>query len=160
MCDADRAAGLLRDDPSLEADLDIHGPLLMVRFAGVGNVDGLRQLIALGVPVDAVESTGEGYLNRAPQSTALHTAAWRARHDVVELLLAHGANPGLRDGRGRTPLMLAVLACVESYWTEDQSTRSIAALLAAGAPVSGVRYPSGYADGDALLAAHGAQVGG
>ena len=43
--------------------------------------------------------------------------------------------PSLRvpDGRGRTPLQLAVRGCVDSYWTEYRSPESVKALLEAGA---------------------------
>jgi ankyrin repeat protein len=40
--------------------------------------------------------------------TALHSAAGRGWADVVAYLLEHGANPGVKDGLGRTPLDLAV----------------------------------------------------
>ena len=154
--DAARVATILALAPSLIEEVREHAALLMVRFAGVGNVAGITLLLDLGIPVDAAEPTGDGYHDRAPNATALHVAAWRARHELVALLIARGADVNLRDGRGRTPLMLAVRACVDSYWVDEQSTASIAALLTAGASVDGVPYPSGYADGDALLTAHGA----
>ena len=56
-----------------------------------------------------------------------------------------------RDGKGRTPLMLAVRACVDSYWTRRRSPESVKALLETGASTAGVMFPSGYADVDALL---------
>ena len=44
-------------------------------------------------------------------------------------------------------------ACVDSYWTEQRSPDSVAALLAAGARADArdVKYPSGYHDVDKLL---------
>jgi hypothetical protein len=60
------------------------------------------------------------------------------------------------DGKGRTPLVLAVRACVDSYWKGRRTPDSVEALLKAGATVGGVEYPSGYADVDELLKAHGA----
>lgn len=39
--------------------------------------------------------------------TALHEAASAGHADVVAYLIEHGANPDLRDARGRTPSMLA-----------------------------------------------------
>jgi hypothetical protein len=60
------------------------------------------------------------------------------------------------DGIGRTPLLLAVKACVDSYWTYRRSADSVAALLSAGASVLGVPNPSGFSDVDALLESHGA----
>ena len=134
------------------------GALLLARFAGVGNTAGIRVLIELGVPVGATLDQADGYHNRASYSTALHVAAWRARHETVELLLSHGAAAQALDSHRRSPLMLAVLANVESYWTNDPSPVSVAALLAAGASVEGVRYPCGFAPVDALLEAHGARA--
>ena len=154
--DAERAATLLRSTPSLSDALREHASILMVRYAGVGNMAGITTLLDLRIPVDVAEPQGDGYHDRAPHATALHVASWRARHELVALLISRGADVNPRDGRGRSPLMLAVRACVDSYWVDEQSTASIAALLAAGASVEGVRYPSGYADADTLLAAHGA----
>jgi hypothetical protein len=47
--------------------------------------------------------------------------------------------------------MLAVKACVDSYWTNRRSPESVEALLRAGASVNGVDFPCGYAEVDALL---------
>jgi hypothetical protein len=60
------------------------------------------------------------------------------------------------DAVGRTPLIFAIKACVDSYWTERRTPESVAALLGAGASVKGVPYPSGYAEVDALLQRAGA----
>jgi len=49
------------------------------------------------------------------------------------------------------------MACVDSYWSDRRTTESVAALLTAGASVRAVRYPSGYAEADALLAQAGAR---
>lgn len=87
----------------------------------------------------------------AKDSTALHVAAWRARHAAVKLLIERGAPVDALDGKGRTPLALAVRACVDSYWMERRSPESVEALLHAGAAVSGVNFPSGYAEVDELL---------
>ena len=114
--------------------------------------------------LDAVGSTseantlfkeGDGYFDIAKDSTALHVAAWRARHGTVKFLIERGAPVNAPDGKGRTPLALAVRACVDSYWTDRRSPESVAALLAAGASVSDVAFPSGYAEVDELLGAHG-----
>jgi ankyrin repeat protein len=139
-------------EPGLVSAVLAEGGRLLARFALTGNTDGVRLLLDLGIPVDAVFSEGDGYFGVAPRSTALHVAAWLARHDVVKLLIERGAPVDARDGAGRTPLSLAVRACVDSYWTERRSPESVRALLAAGAPVDGVQHPSGYAEVDALLA--------
>jgi hypothetical protein len=128
------------------------GGKLLAEFAGNGNTRGVACLLELGVPVDARFVEGDGYWSVAPSSTALHVAAWRCCHDVVRLLIEHGADLNVKDDRGRTPLVLAIKACVDSYWTESRSTESIAPLLAAGASTDGVTLPTGYDEADALIA--------
>jgi hypothetical protein len=110
----------------------------------------------LGVDVAALFREGDGYFGIAKNSTALHVAAWRAQHETVELLIQCGAPVNVPDGNGRTPLALAVRACVDSYWTHKRSRESVGALLRAGAPVNGVEFPSGYAEVDDLLRRFGA----
>ncbi len=95
---------------------------------------------------------GDGYFAIAPFSTALHVAAWKGHSSVVEMLVARGANVNARDGAGRTPLMLAVKACVDSYWTNRRTPDSVRILLGAGATKEEVVVPCGYDEVDALLA--------
>lgn len=118
------------------------------------HADG-RRLLDLGVDVKALHEEGDGYYDVARNSTALHNAAWRARHQAVKLLLERGASVKALDGQGRTPLALAVRACVDSYWTERRSPESVEALLDAGASVEGVPFPCGYAEVDELLRRQG-----
>jgi ankyrin repeat protein len=87
----------------------------------------------------------------AKDSTALHVAAWRMSDEVLELLITRGGDVNARDARSRTPLVLAVSACVDSYWKDRRSPRAVRALLAAGAHTAGVTYPSGFAEVDDLL---------
>jgi ankyrin repeat protein len=107
-------------------------------------------LLDLGVPVDALYE-GDPYFDIAKDSTALHVAAWKAWPKTVKLLIERGANVNAQDVKARTPLMLAVKACVDSYWTNRRSPESVEALLRAGASVNGVDFPCGYAEADALL---------
>ena len=58
------------------------------------------------------------------------------------------------DPLGRTPLALAIKACVDSYWTELCSPESVKMLLEAGASTSAITLPSGHAEVDALLEPH------
>lgn len=126
------------------------GNTLLAEFAGNGNTKGVQLLLDLGVPVDA-HYHGDPYFDIAKNSTALHVAAWKAWPKTVKLLIERGANVNAQDAKGRTPLMLAVKACVDSYWTNRRSPESVEALLKAGALISGVDFPCGYAEVDALL---------
>jgi ankyrin repeat protein len=129
-----------------------HQTALLREFAGIGNTDGVRCLLDLGVDVSSAFVFDDAYWGVGEPSTALHVAAWRARHPTVALLIERGASVDVQDGNGQTPLMLAVRACVNSYWMRGRSPQSVAALLAAGASIAGVNHPTGYEDIDVLLA--------
>jgi ankyrin repeat protein len=155
-CNAPRVQALAAAEPAHVTELLSHSAELLMRFAGVGNTCGVAHLLDLGADVSTPHPLGFGYFGIAPQSTPLHVASWRARHDTLRLLLQRGAPLDVPDGAGQTPLALAVRACVDSYWTERRSPASVSALLSAGASVSSARYPCGYAEVDAVLLAHGA----
>jgi ankyrin repeat protein len=133
------------------AALRADGGRYLAWFSGVGNVEGVRMLLDLGVPVAAPFAEGEGYFEVPPGSLAIHVAAWRASHATVRLLIDRGSPIDVRDGNGRTPLMLAVRACVDSYWKGLRTPDSVKALLDAGASTAGVTIPCGYDAVDALL---------
>ncbi len=137
--------------PNMIQELLQIGGALLARFSGVGNLEGVRTLLDLGIPVDALWPEGDPYFDITRNSTALHSAAWRANHDVVRELIARGANVNLADARNRTPLQLAVKACIDSYWKRRRQPDSVAALLAAGATKQGIKLPTGYDAIDALL---------
>jgi ankyrin repeat protein len=153
--DEERVRSIAAQEPRLADEVVAQGGRLLAEFAGTRNTNGVRLLLELGVPIDAPYQ-GDGYFDIAPNSTALHVAAWKAHPSTVKLLIARGAHVDAVDGKGRTPLALAVKACVDSHWTDRRSPESVKALLDAGAPVAGVPYPSGYADVDELLKSHGA----
>ena len=67
--------------------------------AMVGDVDALRRLLDLGLPIDAVDAQG---------CSALLRAAGGGHRSAVELLLARGADPRLAARSGATPLSAAV----------------------------------------------------
>ena len=129
---------------------------MLATFARVGNTEGVRHLLDLGVDVGAVDPQGNGYFGIAKHGTALHAAAWLARHPTVRLLIVRGSPIDPPDGDERTPLALAVRACVDSYWTHRRSPESVEMLLRAGASVREVAFPSGYPEVDDLLRRHGA----
>jgi len=153
--DSAKMRAIARHEPELLRELVVQGGQLLVQFAGVGNTAGLGQLLDLGVDVNAVTEDGDPYFDVAKNSTALHSAAWRAWPSTVKLLIARGASVNVVDGKGRTALALAVRACVDSYWKGRRTPESVEALLKAGATVRGVAYPSGYAEVDELLRACG-----
>jgi ankyrin repeat protein len=151
--DGDRIAAIVDREPQIVRELLNEGGTLLAEFAGNGNTAGVRRLLDLGVSVSALYGEGDGYFEIAKDSTALHVAAWRARHDTVRLLLTRGAAVNQRDGRGRTPLALAVRACVDSHWRDRRTPESIEALLNTGASLDGIEIPTGYAEADVLLLA-------
>jgi ankyrin repeat protein len=153
--DAAAIQALVQSDARAVDAVRAEGARLLAEFAGNGNTAGVGALLDLGVAIEA-RYGGDSYFDIAGNSTALHVAAWRARHDTVKALIGRGASVDPSDGRGRTPLALAVRACVDSYWMGRRSPESVEALLRAGATVRGIPYPSGYVEVDALLASHGA----
>jgi ankyrin repeat protein len=148
------AQSIIAHDPKLQAQLLSIGGTLLARFAGADNSAGVGCLLALGISPGAVWPEGDGYWELAPNSTALHVAAWRAHHDVVRTLIAAGTPVNAVDARNRTALQLAVRACTDSYWKYRRQPDSVAALLAAGATTAGITLPTGYDAIDTLLTPH------
>jgi ankyrin repeat protein len=146
-----RAQSLIAQKPRLQQQLLQIGGTILSRFSGVGNLEGVRTLLALGIPADALWPEGDPYFEITKNSTALHTAARRAQHAVVRELISAGAPISATDQRGRTALQLAVKACIDSYWKYRRQPDSVAALLAAGAPTEGIEIPTGYDAIDVLL---------
>jgi ankyrin repeat protein len=153
--DMPRVQALIAQDPQLLSQLLQIGGSLLARFAGANNLEALRILLDLGVPANAPWPEGDPYFDTPKNSTALHYAAWRAWHAIVRELIARGAPVNAlvnaQDERGRTPLQLAVKACIDSYWQRRRQPDSVAALLAAGATTEGIELPTGYDAIDALL---------
>jgi ankyrin repeat protein len=149
--DGARVRSIVAREPQLVRELLAEGGRLLAQFAGVGNTGGVRLLLELGVDVAAIDKEGDPYFDVAKDSTALHSASWRARHETVKFLIERGAPVNALNGKGRSPLALAVRACVDSYWSDRRSPESVEALLRAGASVDSVDFPSGYAEVDKLL---------
>jgi ankyrin repeat protein len=147
----DRAKSLIAANPDLQPRLLQLGGSLLARFSGAANLEGVRTLLDLGIPPDALWPEGDPYFDTTKNSTALHYAAWRAHHDVVRELIARGTPINATDLRGRTALQLAVKACVDSYWIRRRKPDSVAALLQAGATTQGIELPTGYDAIDELL---------
>ena len=126
--------------PALAAAADLRLP----DAAASKNTEAARALIAGGADVNARQADG---------ATALHVASWRGRPVAVRALIAGGADVNAKDAADRTPLMLAVKACVDSYWSDRRTPESVEALLAAGADPAPLTLPCGYEAVDALLSA-------
>ncbi len=91
--DRETVEAMRASDPSLVERAVAREPGQLIRAAGSDSLKGVRLLIELGFDVNARERT-------AP----LHESAMRGNLAIIELLLAHGANPNLRDtGYDATP---------------------------------------------------------
>ena len=114
---SDRLAELLDRDPSAVDAVAVDGfrPLQLAAF--FGHPDAARLLLERGAAVDAASGNDAGL-------RALHSAVAGRHPEVVDLLLAAGADPGAHQQGGFTPLMAAALHGNEPM---------VAALLAAGA---------------------------
>jgi ankyrin repeat protein len=152
--DAAAVERIARESPQVVAQLVAEGGKVLAEFTGNDNTGGVRLLLDIGVPVDARFEKGDGYWGIASDSTALHMACWRLCHETARLLIERGADVNAKNQKGQTPLQLAIMGCVDSYWTEWRKPDTITALLAAGASTEGVRVPTGYDEADALLTAH------
>jgi ankyrin repeat protein len=153
--DASQARGLAAEIFGAQAPDRAEVGRWLGRFANSGDPVSMATLLdvvlAWGISVDAEWPEGLDFMNIPRRSTPLQVAAWRARHAVVALLVEHGADVHRKDPLGRTPLDLAMKACVDSWWTDRRTTESIATLLAAGADPSGLALPTGYPAADLLL---------
>jgi Ankyrin repeats (3 copies) len=85
---ADRAQieHMLRADPGLAQHAIMRHPDQLVRAAENENPDAVTVLIELGFDVNAMS-----------RAAPLHEAAMRGNLELIELLLAHGADPDQRD---------------------------------------------------------------
>ncbi len=110
--------------------------------------DAVKLMLDLGFPVAHPEHS-HGY-------TPLHNAAWAGSGDLVELLISRGHPVDIRDpGYDATPLGYALYDClVEKRHPEGDFPRVIKALVEAGSPLNGVRYPTGDAVIDEVLQAY------
>jgi ankyrin repeat protein len=149
--DAEQIRLIIEKEPRLADEVIAMGGALLARFSGTGNLAGVRQLLDLGIDVTAPFMEGDGYFGIPKGSLAIHIAAWRGHPAIVQLLIDRGSPFDTPDGNGRTPLALAIRACVDSYWAERRTPASVQALLNAGATVGGIHFPTGYDAIDELL---------
>lgn len=122
-----RGAPGLEETAALEHAIDDTTPIgHLVAAARAGEVQRVRDLLAEGVPADALEAVnGHGPLHQAAGANAV---------EIVETLLTAGADPTAPDGKGLTPLMRAAASAAL-----DAGKR----LLGAGADVNAQHDPDG-----------------
>ena len=92
---------LLDNGASVESENMIAATPLHSAVNRGADPSAVEMLLTSGANVNAKTVGGGAY---AP----LHAAAANGRADLVEILLNHGANRDLKDGRGKTPLEMAV----------------------------------------------------
>ncbi|MCF0074133.1 ankyrin repeat domain-containing protein [Dyadobacter sp. CY261] len=153
--DAPEAQSIANGAPYLLKNLLAMGGELLAGFASCGNAEGVRMLLDLGVKVDEPFAAGDGYWDIPKGSLAIHIAAWLAYPDVIQLLILRGSPIDTPDANGRTPMDLAVRACIDSYWMDRRTPKSVEILLKAGAKADGISLPTGYAPVDELLGLSG-----
>ncbi|MDE1828288.1 MAG: ankyrin repeat domain-containing protein [Candidatus Micrarchaeota archaeon] len=95
------------------ADLEAANQRLIGAAAGA-NVDAVKRELAMGADIDARRPESMG------RTTALMSAAYYDREEIVELLIKKGASLELKDSLGSTALILAA---------RTNSTRSLDLLL-------------------------------
>jgi ankyrin repeat protein len=99
---ANRAPNLA--SPKLESEIIASLEILLAAGANVNAVvtDNQSRTARIARPNTMVDREGV-----MAHHSALHSAAGRGWPEVVAYLLAHGANPNLKDMAGRTPLVIA-----------------------------------------------------
>jgi ankyrin repeat protein len=109
------------------------------------NYAAVKLMLDLGFPVAHPERS-HGY-------TPLHNAAWAGSGDLVELLIARGHPVNISDpSYDGTPLDWALHDClVAKRHPEGEFARVVRALLEAGSPLKGVKYPTGHSAVDEVL---------
>ena len=90
--DRERVEHLIAHDPTLTQQAIARYSDQLVGAAQTNSLGGVALLIDLGFDVNAINRL-QGYHESAP----LHEAAAHGNLEMIELLLAHGADPDLRD---------------------------------------------------------------
>jgi ankyrin repeat protein len=89
--DASEAREIAVREPARLAALLQMGGTLLARFAGNGNIAGVRILLDLGVSATAPFAEGDGYFGFAPGTLPIYVAAKLYEPDVVKLLIERGS---------------------------------------------------------------------
>lgn len=87
-----------------------HLELKLFAYAMAGDLRQVETLIAAGADANALSAVSNSPVyGRLGHNTALMFATAAGKQDVVEFLLAHGADPSLRNLAGETALSMALL---------------------------------------------------
>ena len=78
--DAQNARSIGNRDSELARRIVARGGKLLGEFAGVGNTEGVRHLLDLGVDVSALDKDSDGYWGVANNGVALHVSQPGARN--------------------------------------------------------------------------------
>ncbi|MDR6554277.1 ankyrin repeat domain-containing protein [Paenibacillus qinlingensis] len=123
--DANRIKALLNSDLTLANAENSEGLTLLGFAAHFGQSEVVKLLLENGAVVNAISHSKVSYI---PSNTALHAAIAGERNmEVIQLLLAHRANPTIMDSNGHTSLHVAAF--------HKDSTAIISLLLDHGADV-------------------------
>jgi ankyrin repeat protein len=145
-----QAEAIAKEHPEIVPELPDVDRELVAKYCWETNTnyDAVKLMLDLGFPVPHPERS-HGY-------TPLHNAAWAGSGDLVELLIARGHPVDIRDpAYNATPLGWALHDyLVEKRHPEGEFARVVKALLEAGSPLNGVKYPTGDGAVDEILRAY------
>jgi hypothetical protein len=119
----------------------------LVLACACGHTTVVARLLEHGVDPAATDPDG---------MTGLHWAAGNQQADVIDLMLARGAPLEAKNRWGGTVLGCTIFFA-HQHRDAGNHARVVDTLLAAGADLSAVRYPTGLAAVDEVLARHGAR---
>src|SRR5689334_18253312 len=141
------AEAIAKEHPEIVPELPDVDRELVAKYCWETNSDyaAVKLMLDLGFPVAHPEHS-HGY-------TPLHNAAWAGSGDLVDLLISRGHPVDIRDsGYDATPLGYALHDClVEKRHPEGEFARVVKALVEAGSPLRGVKYPTGHLAVDEVL---------
>jgi ankyrin repeat protein len=89
--DPARVREIISQNPSFLSDLLARGGTLLSRFAGNGNLEGVRALLDLGVSATSPFTEGDGYFGIARGTLPIYFAAKRGWPAIVKLLVERGS---------------------------------------------------------------------
>jgi len=137
----EEAEAIVARHPGIVASLPPEDLELMPRYCWETNTnyDAVKLMLDLGFPIAQPERS-HGY-------TALHNAAWSGSGQLVDLLLARGAQVDVVDPTFHaTPLGFALHDClVEKRHPEGEFGRVVKSLIEAGSQWDAFDYPTGDA---------------